>query len=580
MSTGAPPDPPLLTEAAVELSALIDEIDEIDLVGAPGISGSVLTVSVKIDTRLFEPGSGGLAVEPFETIRLTAGPSYPTAPPIASVDHLRWLGFPHVLVGNLLCLFLDPDREWDPATGMAGAMHRLWGWFEEAVGGRFDARSSLFHALGGVPFNRGGDELLVIGDVGGIIRPGIHRITIAQRTSKRFDVTGWGRAPLDGETQALAIIANDPLALGLGNTLADLIRAIDTPVWSGDDHHLPRRHGFPSADAIAFRLGRAAGRLSPGEPLRLIIGGRNPALRGPGAYDLAVAVLEPAALAAAGLGPAPSDPGDPAAATLRSMQPDDIRAAITTRRDHNRPVHWYDGKWIHLLGCGALGSWIGEQVVRSGAARVTVADPRPVRSGILVRQNYTEDDVGVSKAEAIAARLRTISDGVVVEVLGSYADLIGEAAERCDLVIDASVSQSGSAMLDALTRTGDKCPPLAQVATDSLTSTLGIVTVAPAGGAASLVAIQQTMADHVANHAELEDFARFWDPDDDGMFAPARGCSVPTFRGSAADAMGIAGSAISLLGPAAGAGLTGGFLFALPHTSASVPARTWVPHGS
>lgn len=88
------------------------------------------------------------------------------------------------------------------------------------------------------------------------------------------------------------------------------------------------------------------------------------------------------------------------------------------------------------------------------------------------------------------------------------------------------------------------------------------------------------MAGHVTDHAELEDFAQFWDPDDDGMFAPARGCSVPTFRGSAADAMGIAGSAISLLGPAASAGITGGFLFALPHTAASVPARTWVPHGS
>lgn len=86
------------------------------------------------------------------------------------------------------------------------------------------------------------------------------------------------------------------------------------------------------------------------------------------------------------------------------------------------------------------------------------------------------------------------------------------------------------------------------------------------------------MADHVAAHSELEEFGRFWEPEDDGLFAPARGCSVPTFRGSAADAMGIAGSAVSLLGPAVEAALTGGFLFALPHAAAKVPTRTWVAH--
>lgn len=64
------------------------------------------------------------------------------------------------------------------------------------------------------------------------------------------------------------------------------------------------------------------------------------------------------------------------------------------------------------------------------------------------------------------------------------------------------------------------------------------------------------------------------------MFAPARGCSVPTFRGPAADAQGIAAAAVSVLAPAASAGVTGGFLFALPYTAASVPPLKWVDGGT
>lgn len=567
----------MLTEAAAQLAALTASIPEIQLADAPTIADGTLTATLRIDTTLFASQPGGLKVEPFETVNLTVGPGYPRIPPSATVDHVRWLGFPHVLVGNVLCLFLDPGREWDPTSGMAGALHRLWGWFEEAVGGRFDARTSLFHALGGVPFARGGHEVLAIRD-GSWIRPGIHKVVFAQRTAARFDLAGHGRHPREGETEGLAVISAAPLALGLGRTLGDLIGRVDGPVWIGDDSYLPRQ-GFPTAESIRFRIERTARRLPPGEPLRIVVGARNPALDGPGAYDLAVAIVDAAALAAAGFGPGAAEPGDLDGALLGSMAPDDTRPEVLTRRDHDRPVQWFEGKWIHLLGCGALGSWVGEQVVRAGARRVTVADPGRVGRGLLVRQNYTELDVGLNKAAALADRLRAIADRTVVEVLESNETLIGEPGERCDLVIDASVSQSASALLDVLTGTGDRCPPLAQIATDSMTSTLGIVTVSAAGGTAPLSAIQQTMADHVAGHSELEEFGRFWDPDDDGLFAPARGCSVPTFRGSAADAMAIAGSAVSLLGPAVAAGLTGGFLFALPHTPATVPARKWVPHG-
>jgi len=573
------PDPPVLVAAATELVDLVDGFTELEMVAPPSITDGALTAEVRIDTTSFAPGPGGLAVEPYETVRLTAGATYPAAPPQATVDHFRWIGYPHVLVGNWLCLFLDVGREWDPATGMTGTINRLWGWFSDAVGGTFDARTSLHHALGGVQHHGLGADTLVVRTAPDDLRPGIVPIAVTARSSQRFDVTGWGRLPGPGEVRGLAIVTHDPMSLGLGLTLDQLLGRLDRPICSGTEHGLERRRGFPSREVATFRLARAAERLAPGEPLRVVVAARNPTVSGAGAYDLAAFVLDADDLATAGL-TSGSGKGNLEAVDLTYMRPDDTRPQLHTRRDASRPAAWFEGKWVRLFGAGALGSWIGELVVRAGATRVTVSDPGDVSSGLLVRQNYVEDDVGGNKAEALAARLRAISDTVAIDVAIGATDVTGAPGGRPDLVIDASVTNRISGVLADATASGDQCPPLVQVATDNQTSTLGVITVTPAGGAAPLSDIQDTLHDHVEAHSELEDFGRLWDPDNDGMFAPARGCSVPTFHGSGADAMGIASAAISLLGLAVPAGTTGGYLFALPHTAARVPARTWVGHPS
>ena len=92
----------------------------------------------------------------------------------------------------------------------------------------------------------------------------------------------------------------------------------------------------------------------------------------------------------------------------------DERAEVTTRRDSARPVAAFSGKTIHIWGCGGLGSWVAEYVVRAGAKKVALCDPGSVTGGLLVRQNFVETDVGNTKVEGLAERLRAISDGVEV----------------------------------------------------------------------------------------------------------------------------------------------------------------------
>lgn len=77
----------------------------------------------------------------------------------------------------------------------------------------------------------------------------------------------------------------------------------------------------------------------------------------------------------------------------------DERQEVTTRRDDNRPVNGFQGKTVHIWGCGSLGSWLAE-FARAGASAIIVCDPGTVTGGLFVRQNYTEADIGQTKADA------------------------------------------------------------------------------------------------------------------------------------------------------------------------------------
>jgi len=67
---------------------------------------------------------------------------------------------------------------------------------------------------------------------------------------------------------------------------------------------------------------------------------------------------------------------------------------------------------VVLIGAGALGSMIGELLVRAGVWDITILDHDLVLAGNLVRHTLTLDDLGKNKAEALARRLASISPSV------------------------------------------------------------------------------------------------------------------------------------------------------------------------
>lgn len=111
---------------------------------------------------------------------------------------------------------------------------------------------------------------------------------------------------------------------------------------------------------------------------------------------------------------------------------------------------------VLVVGAGALGSALAEQMARAGVGRLTVVDRDFVEESNLQRQSlYDEQDAarGLPKAVAAAARLRAINSEVQVE--GVIADFAPDNARA--LVAGATVVLDGTDNFEARFLLNDAC---------------------------------------------------------------------------------------------------------------------------
>ncbi|MFW3459453.1 ThiF family adenylyltransferase [Streptomyces microflavus] len=220
-------------------------------------------------------------------------------------------------------------------------------------------------------------------------------------------------------------------------------------------------------------------------------------------------------------------------------------------------------------------------VARAGASHLTLSDPGRVTGGLLVRQNYTEHHIGMTKAIALASHLRTIRDDIRIDTTIPPPDpALLTAADQADLIVDATVSHTAGRFLDLLAQQPHRRAVLAQLATDSLTASLGILTIAAPGNHTPLSTIDHTAGGDVLDDPSLEAYHALWaEPAPGDELRPTRGCSTPTFHGSAADLMATTATLVNLLGTQMRHPISGTHLCAQPHTGI-VPAQRFIPHQS
>ena len=537
---------------------------------------SYVRAPVRLMLTDLERQHGGLPLDDHEDFVLWIGPSR-FAPPFVEVEHNRFVGFPHVLHGRRLCIYLDPAREWNPRDGVSSALDRLYNWLSDAAANRFDPDTSLFHAVGGVPYGSSGLPTVVVRE---------HTATVAaqsgyltRRTNHRLDLHLTRTNTEQIQVPVIKLVT--PLPLGIGHSFTEVLARLDDPLTDRRQNTFPKLS--PQAPRFLTALAASASRMPDGSAQMFILtvphptGGPPYLLAGRLPADVADRLRRHVRKRRSSLidvSPTSFDPGTP----VEWCPVSDERDSVTTRRDAARPVNAYYGKTVHLWGCGGLGSWIAEFVARAGARRLILCDPGTITGGLLVRQNFTELDIGDNKATALRDRILTLSDDIDVEAqTGATPDDLAAKLPSADVIIDATISHAIGQFLDRLTAIGN-WPLYAQVATDVKTGALGILTISPPGDPAGANEIDQRVGQKVIQDGSLEPFHTFWTdiPAKDEL-TPTRGCSVPTFHGSAADMAAVAATLTSLLGThlTAAEPVSGTHLVALPHSPAG-PSHTFV----
>lgn len=559
--------------------AEINQLSSEETIGYAGhaLRDTDLLVAIDMATAPFPRAAGGLPVHASERLYLEIPSAYPHVPPDVHVDHDRWEDHPHVLQGRRLCIYLDPAAEWNPLEGMHGFFRRLWDWFADAIANRFDPATALYHPVGGVFHRTPGAPTVVVTEPLGDHAAGfaVGKILLRQRTSSRLDLLSWHLTPSelpDGAFRGVLVTLSDSMPKGGGHRLSDLAVTI-----RGQDSRSNRKRFLNT-------IVKTARTLRPEQHLHVIIAVPNRHLTGEARFHLIGWRLPHPQVEAAidrtrnrHSSNTPPDDDEP---IVEWTYIDDGRAGMTTRRDHGRPVSWFAGKRVELWGCGALGSWIAEYLVRAGVNAITLRDTAHVTRGLLIRQNYTEHDVGSRKVEALARRLRKISDDVTADPVQGLAQAgLYQQAALVDAIVDCTVNTAVAVALERHQTQGRLPTPVVQVATDDETATLGLLTVTTGQPDITTNLIDRTVRESAYADPALRHYQPFWEQGHHPPVTPTLGCSVPTFGGSVADASAVAAAAVTLASIALNRHVATGYLFAAAHAPYDVPACVPVPVG-
>ncbi|TVO62623.1 tRNA threonylcarbamoyladenosine dehydratase [Denitromonas ohlonensis] len=106
---------------------------------------------------------------------------------------------------------------------------------------------------------------------------------------------------------------------------------------------------------------------------------------------------------------------------------------------------------VVVAGIGGVGSWVVEALARSGVGHLRLIDLDHVAESNINRQIHALDDtLGQAKIEAMAARIRLIDPGIVVECIDDFvteANVATTLAGPVDLVVDAIDDLSAKAAI-------------------------------------------------------------------------------------------------------------------------------------
>lgn len=547
-------------EQLEEIAAFSEGLLEIVSIGKAASDNEWLPVNISYDCGSFKKTGGGLPLRKRERFLLLIPPDFPFEVPGIWCCHARFADFPHVQWKAKLCLYQAPATEWDCSDGMYGFLGRLSLWLERGARGEWETVGEALHPP--VAYTGSFPVKMVIPRVD--TPPvkttnwyGFAHLNII--SDHRVDIVGWSEFNEPTPTNVgAAILLSQPMPFEFPSKVKDLFGELET---RGVDQ-----------DRLLLMLLIAVLSNDDGDPLYFVIGTPARGIRGSAEIKqhLTVWYMNPdiadllriyrakysSSEELKEIGKKVEDfikkwaqSADVQWCTVKENRPE-----IVIRRDHESPIGYFDGRTISLWGCGALGGYVAEYLTRAGAKKLILRDNGLVGPGILVRQPYDDRDIGRSKVDALADRLRRIRPEIELQVERGNI-LTGplnsdDFSEGAEILIDTTASESVLSKLELKRRDLAKASvPIISMAISSHADR-GLLTISGATFSGGPFDVARRTKLEACNRDGLSDFVNeFW-PSTDGprrqIFQPEPGCSDSTFVGSAADVSALSSTMLNL----------------------------------
>jgi integrative and conjugative element protein (TIGR02256 family) len=518
-----------------------------------------LRLDLSLDTSPLARAQGGLPLRARERFIVLVPTAFPFTSPGVWTRHRRFAGFAHVQWSRYLCLYLAPDIEWVPDDGMFGFIERLWKWLAQGALDQLDPVGGPLHPPATYA-TRNSVRVVARVDTPPLTAPAWTGLGLLQIDSdRRVDIIGWADSfPKDPVGTAAAVfLLSESMPWEFPQRMGDLLRLLS-------DRGISR-------DLLLRVLLGAAWQIKEGEPLYVLIGTPMRGIRGGELRQhLTAWRLDPTFASGVRLMAQKysSDEGhrkigeevedilmdwaDKAEVSWCEVLED--RPEIVTRRDHTSPLQVVRGKTVAVWGCGALGGQVAIHLARAGAARIILRDNAVVTPGILIRQPYSDADIGRSKAEVLADLLRSIraSDSefdaipIVSNILTTALD--DDWTDGASIVFDCTASRSVRIKLEKVRKDTPLLRADAVSMIISREATTGLVVLAGAGHTGGPADVYRRAKIDICRHASLRHVAdAFYLPTAvEDLFQPEPGCSSPTFVGSSADAAALSAMLLNL----------------------------------
>jgi tRNA A37 threonylcarbamoyladenosine dehydratase/ubiquitin-protein ligase len=532
--------------------------DGFELIYSTHLSNNNFVAYVSIRLGPINTKEGGLDLMEREEFIIVVPPDFPFDTPWIKVTHERFANFPHVVWKNQLCIYQSKEVEWNPSDGLYGLFDRLKIWLGRAAINDMDPAEGPLEpphhvtAFSQLPF--------VIRE-NAPVEAGKSWFGVAElkKYDNRIELFGWndlsGKWPTS-ERLALAIILEKPLPMEFPEKGEDFFKEL-------------LKQGM-SQEQIIKNLAIASLFTPDEEPIYLILG--LPMRRASdGTTKIHIAVwITSSDLSKYLRGILPKKDNTEKILNLRKDFSDKLysffkgttitwcrvmedRSEIIVRRDKDSPLTWFTNKKVLVLGCGALGSWVGEIIARAKPSLIHLVDKSKVSIGILSRQNYVLDDFCSNKSEALAKRLKNILEPgkAVVEHFPCEAHkFLTEDIARInsyDVIIDCTASEIFQMKLERdWSMFQRNTPNVISMVIDAKAERCLAVAINSRSSGGILDAYVQLRKKISIQGGRKDIISAFYSRQAvDGLFQPEPGCSDPTFSGSTADMFSLVSTALN-----------------------------------